>query len=393
MVDPDSDLRELDPVLALAQRAAAAPADAERTRRGRERIIAATAKGSREPGWSIRGTVLLASAAVVLSVLGAVLFERTRLLRYEVLGAESPGTVDYVGARSDAPAEVRFSDGSRVVASPGARVRIDGTERHGARLLIEKGAVSASVRHRAESNWRFGAGPYEVRVTGTKFQLSWDPEHTEIDLRLDEGSVEVASPTGPQRLEVRAGQRFHASARDGSMHVENIPPAPATPERPAESEGATPTVPRKDGDDARTDESKMRANPSAEPRPHEEAWAELARRGQFETIVTQAKARGIDSCLRSSPAADLRALADAARYAGDVTLAERSLEALRARFPGSANGRAAAFLLGRTRESTGDLSGADRWYRVYLSESPNAELAPDALAGRKRIARKLAGTD
>jgi hypothetical protein len=32
------------------------------------------------------------------------------------------------------------------------------------------------------------------------------------------------------------------------------------------------------------------------------------------------------------------------------------------------------------------LNGADRWYGVYLAESPNAELAPDALAGRMRIA-------
>src|SRR5262249_26034187 len=98
--------------------------------------------------------------------------------------------------------------------------RVEGTERNGARVLVEKGAITVSVKHREGSNWRFGAGPYEVHVTGTKFVLAWNPERREIDLRLDEGSVDVESPVGAKRVEVRAGQRFHASALDGSMRVE-----------------------------------------------------------------------------------------------------------------------------------------------------------------------------
>jgi TolA-binding protein len=274
---------------------------------------------------------------------------------------------------------------------------VEDTERHGARILVEKGALSASVQHRTESNWRFGAGPYEVRVTGTRFRLSWDPERAEIDLRLDEGSVEVESPMGPKRVEVRAGQRFHSSAREGFLHVENVAPplsAPAVSAQPAsampapsaELAGPAPAVAPREAEVASADDSKQRTAPPAAPQPHEEPWTELARRGQFGAVVAQAKARGVEACLGSSSAADLRALADAARYSGDTVLAERTLEALRTRFSGSAGGRAAAFLLGRTHESRGDLAGADRWYRVYLKESPSSELAADALAGRMRVA-------
>jgi TolA-binding protein len=390
MVDPDRDVRELDPVLALARQAAALPADSEDAKAGRARIVARAAEVSSERRLGVRTAVLLASAALGLAALGAVVFQRTRHLQYDVIGAEGSATVGYVGARPDAPAEVRFSDGSRLSAAPGARVRVEETERQGARILVEKGALSASVQHRAESNWRFGAGPYEVRVTGTKFRLAWDPERAEIDLRLDEGSVEVESPMGPKRVEVRAGQRFHSSAREGFVHVENVAPAVSAPPASAvAAPSAEPTaagvLPR-EAEPSSPDESRPRAASPVAAQPHDEPWPELARRGQFGAVVAQAKARGVDACLTSSSAADLRALADAARYGGDAILAERSLEALRTRFAGSTNGRAAAFLLGRTHESRGDLTGAGRWYRVYLKESPSSELAADALAGLMRVA-------
>lgn len=391
MAEPDGDARELDPVLVLARRAAAAPVDSAQAKAGRARIVAAAAPvtTARRPG--VRVAMLVAAAAVALAALGVVVFERTRRLRYEVLGAASSAAVGYVDARLDAPAEVRFSDGSRLAADPGARVRVETTERHGARILVEKGAVSATVRHRDESSWRFGAGPYEVRITGTRFRLAWDPERAEIDLRLDEGSVEVEGPMGSKRVEVRAGQRFRASAREGFLHVENVVPGPvAAPEPPPEPRSAAPELPARGIEPDGADGARQRAVASAEPRPHEEPWPELARRGKFEAIVARAKAGGVDACLRGCAAADLRALADASRYAGDAVLAEKSLEALRARFAGTANGRAAAFLLGRTHESRGDLAGADRWYRVYLKESPNAELAEGALAGRMRIASRSA---
>jgi len=116
--------------------------------------------------------------------------------------------------------------------------------------------------------------------------------------------------------------------------------------------------------------------------PQEEPWAKRVRRGAFAEVVAAAEARGIDGCLAKCPPADLRALADAARYTGAPELATRALLALRSRGKGSPDAATAAFLLGRTAESTGDLGAVDRWYATYLSESPTGALAAEALAGR-----------
>jgi len=93
-----------------------------------------------------------------------------------------------------------------------------------------------------------------------------------------------------------------------------------------------------------------------------------------------------------APRADLRSLADAARYTSRNDLAERSLVALRQRFSGSGQSAAAAFLLGRTYESSGQLAAAQRWYETYYSESPDGEFAAEALAGKMRAVATSRGS-
>ena len=114
-------------------------------------------------------------------------------------------------------------------------------------------------------------------------------------------------------------------------------------------------------------------------------------RGEFKTIVQEAEARGITSTLSSASSTDLRALSDAARYAGRPELAEQSLSSLRRRFPGSADGRAAAFMLGRLHEGGGRTAQAKGFYETYLSESPNGTFAAEALAGKMRTVLALSG--
>ena len=127
----------------------------------------------------------------------------------------------YVSARDDVPAEVRFSDGSDVVAQPGTRLRIEETKSTGARVLVERGATTASIHHRERTSWAFVAGPFEIRVTGTKLSIAWDPENERIEVTLHEGSVEIETPIGPSRYSVRAGQSFRASVRDGMVKVDD----------------------------------------------------------------------------------------------------------------------------------------------------------------------------
>ena len=123
-----------------------------------------------------------------------------------------------------------------------------------------------------------------------------------------------------------------------------------------------------------------------------DSWQSLVSRGRFQSVVEAAEARGVDSCLSACSLGDVRALADAARYTGRFDVAEKSLLAIRQRASAGGQRSAAAFLLGRTSESRGQMSVASTWYDTYLSESPNGEFAADALAGKMRVTVRTQGT-
>jgi TolA-binding protein len=385
----------LDRVTSLAQGAANAPVSAELHGEGLRRLLGALPVTRRK---TTRATWRLALAALVAIAASVTVFSRTRPLRYEITGGVSSGE-SYVSAPANSPSEVRFSDGSSIVATPGTQLRIEDTRRDGARVLVERGTTTAHVTHGHHSSWLFVAGPFDVHVTGTRLTVTWDPAKEEVDVTLHEGSVEIDSPVGPSRYQVRAGHRFHASVLEGTVKIEEVPAtSPQKPDvkvtvtataGPAESATTTlvPAIPM----------AEPRGAPAATPSPlttsaaRSESWAELVRRGAFEAVVVAAKERGLAACLTTCAASDVRALADAARYVGDGETAKKSLLSLRSRFPGSKFAAAAGFLLGRTAESAGDLRDADRWYRTYLTESSSGEFGADALAGRMRTSTALDG--
>lgn len=379
-----------DDVTLLAREAAGAPVSAELHAEGRTRFIGAMqAARRRTSAAAARRFAPAALAATVVALVGLAFFVRTVPLRYEVLGGAS-SAASYVSAPLGAPAEVRFSDGSNVVAAPGTRLRVEETRADGARVLLERGTATAHVKHERRSSWLFVAGPFEVHVTGTKLTIAWDPAREEIDVMLHEGSVEIDSPVGPSRYSVGAGHRFHASVLEGTVKMDGAPGSSTPPAARVGSTGpaasvalavASPTAPES--------RPTVPSTPSAAVR--EESWPDLVRRGAFEAVVAAAKDRGLSGCLATCSAPDIRALADAARYVGDTETAKMSLTSLRSRFPGSRQGAAAAFLLGRASESTGDLPAADHWYRTYLDDAPNGEFAADALAGRMRTSTALEG--
>jgi hypothetical protein len=122
-----------------------------------------------------------------------------------------------------------------------------------------------------------------------------------------------------------------------------------------------------------------------------ESWQELLTRGDFESIVIGANARGFDTCITGCSEGDLRSLADAARYTGRGELAQKCLLALRRRFPTGAHAGAAAFMLGRTHETRNQPTMAQRWYETYLAETPDGEFAAEALAGKMRAVATTRG--
>jgi len=325
--------------------------------------------------WPIPAALLVAAAV-------AFWFLSPRDLTFQVAGAEVDGT--YVRAPASQPADVIFSDQSRLTVLPDARVRVESTNPHGARVLVERGRTDVHVVHRDDSAWTFVAGPFEVKVTGTRFGLTWDPATETIEVVMTEGSVEVQGPSGTGPVALRAGQHFRGDAQRQSMAVTSAgvaspEPAPkgAAPEPPA----APPSAP------GETPGSDTATAPSSKPT---ESWQRLITQGKFQRIVDEANARGVRACLEGCSGADLSALADAARYVGRRDVAEQSLLALRKRFAGGA-GKGAAFSLGRLNEERGAAAEARTWYRTYLAESGSGSFAAEAMAGQMRTTLSLEG--
>jgi len=119
----------LDPVAAVARRAAEAPVSALVHAEGRARLMrtaarlgAETPSPARRTPWAL-GVALAALLAVAAFVFGIGRYG-ARPLSYEVHGNASSAK-NYVSARDDAPADVKFSDGSALVARAGTRLRIE----------------------------------------------------------------------------------------------------------------------------------------------------------------------------------------------------------------------------------------------------------------------------
>lgn len=385
------DERTVERLAELARLAANQPLDAGAERIESARLVARVRRESRPQRASWAPRLALAAAlvlAVTAGVAGVKLWPRP--LDYQVRGVQTSGA--YVSAPEQQPALVEFSDGSRVEAEPGARFRVEESTSNGARVLLERGRTRVSIVHRDGSSWSFAAGPFDVRVIGTRFDLSWDPGRESIDLTLLEGSVEVRGPFADAPIAVRAGQTFHADMASRSMTVVDgdsataAGPAPVAAE-PAPPVSAEPTAPAV-VDTLAPEPAPAPAAPPAAPR---ESWTKLVAGGKFETVVRLATDRGTSSCVRTCSASDLRALADAARYSGRSELAREALLGLRDRFRGSGEERSAAFLLGRVEESRGAMARAQTWYETYLRENPGGELAAEALAGRMRAVSATSG--
>jgi hypothetical protein len=308
-------------------------------------------------------------------------------------GGEKPATFEVGSSRTEtsgswlaAPADqdlpVRFAGGATVLLSPQTRARVVEVTENGARVELWQGQIAVSVPHKAETNWVFLAGPFDVKVTGTRFDLGWDEARHTFQLAMSDGSVSVGGPGIIGRRTVVAGQKV----------TWPLPSPPASASLAASAPGPDPAVPGPDpaapglpagpgshdpGGAAGAGNEPTGAGSSPRGAVGRSTWRELAVAGRFAGSLEAADRAGFDGLLASLGAEDLLLLGDTARLAGSGERARRVYTTTRQRFAGSAGAARAAFELGRM-EASGP-SGGVPWFRLYLAESPGGPLAREAM--------------
>jgi hypothetical protein len=331
-------------------------------------------------------TAASAAALVLALVIGAGTFLRSgpRTLTYSVMNG---AVVDGERVVAGADTTVRFSDGSELALERGAETHIRALDAHGGSVVLDEGTANVAIAKRPSATWTLSAGPYLVRVTGTRFSLRWSKRDRDFQIAMQSGSVVVSGPLVPDGMALAAGQRLRTSAAGEELTLDQastLAAAGVDPRPVAVGGGVAAASPA-------TDEP-VAAAPAAVPSTPSESsaqapvasldWQKRAAAGEFAAVIAAAEARGLDATLASASLEDLAALADSARYARRTSLAQRVLLVERKRFPTSRAARDAAFFLARLAEDQG--SGALEWYDRYLSESPRGTYASQAL-GRKML--------
>jgi hypothetical protein len=339
--------------------------------------------------WFVVPTLLQAPAPVTAST--AALPARSPNL--EPVSFEAPA--DPAVARGDGFIDagaketlLTFSDGSRVVFARGARGRVADRTSRGARIVLSSGVVDLDVVHRDVTEWSVEAGPHVVRVTGTSFRVRFDPERGHFEVRMRDGRVIVAGPGAPEGLPVVRGQAVVAE-RAGGYHIADA--ATLTEDDTASSLDAQ-AAPARAVPSASSPSSSESSpsNESSADEPAKAGWGAKVSRGEYQAVVDEANARGLDSVAASAPLADLIALADAARYTKSPAVARRALEAQRTRFADTTAGRTATFLLGRIAEdSDGSPARALELYDAYLATG--GAFASEALGRKMMIVSRTKG--
>ncbi|MBI5548980.1 MAG: tetratricopeptide repeat protein [Deltaproteobacteria bacterium] len=349
-------------------------------------------------------------AAAAMAFLVVVLWPRA----IEVRVGAAPLEGEFVSAGPEGRVPLRFTDGSAVDLEPGASARVLERRSRGVTLLLERGRLGVSVVHRDGADWRMRAGPFEVRVTGTRFDLQWSPAQGSLTLTGLEGSVIVVGCGPGAGIVLVTGQSLTASCLDGKLHLggrdplPGLVPAPPPPIPTGPPMSSTVALPDGFIDGApliSSDDAPIRRSAPA-PLAYQTAppgsWLAHARQGRYVDAWAVAMAVGLPEICETAGAEELVELADAARYAGNYTGARRVFLVARQRFPGTPQAALAAFGLGRLAfDAREDAAESEGWFKTALAEQPNGPLARESLgrvlearldrgdrAGARQVARR-----
>jgi transmembrane sensor len=326
----------------------------------RERLlIAVRASRRRRIAFRAMTGLLLGAAATIAFFL--IRRATSGDLDFSVDGA--PGKVgDFLPSPDNRSIELKFAEGTSAVFAPKTRGRVTAVSPYGADVVIEAGKAKMAVVPRQHNRWLVHAGPFVVHVTGTKFEVAWDPAKDKFVLELYEGKVTVSGCVFGDGNQITAGERVEAGCGLSEYRVSQL-------DQPA---GAK--APQTGAPDPSSTALSLGALDKARP-----DWLSMAHAGRYGEAFRAAEAEGIDDLCAKSGASSLLLLGDAARLSAHPDVARSVYLALRGRFSGSTSAASAAFYLGRLDLDGKHGASAKKWLLAYLDEAPDGPLAAAAL--------------
>ena len=286
-----------------------------------------------------------------------------------------------------------FDDESRIELAAHSSARVLQKAPATVHVLLEKGQAEIQVTPARQTDWLLEAGPYTVRVTGTRFTLAWSQVENRFTLALHEGSVAVTGPLLAPGTRVAAGQRMVADLFGGRIEIARVAERETDPgTMRTDVTGASPGTAVRERKPNHRRAGRAVAADKAQPSPEDGGtWRQLCRQAEFGEVVAQAKERGLHATLQSGNREDLSALGEAARLTRERTIAHDTYLSLRQRFPGTQEATTAAFYLGKMAfDQRRAFSAAAGWFEAYLNEAPAGRFSTDAL-GRLIEARQRSG--
>jgi len=334
---------------------------------------------------------LAAAAVLALGVISFSLLHRAAPLAFEVDG-KAGFSQTWLAAPSARPLVLSFSDGTVLDVASSARARVLETTANGANISLESGSIQARVVHTSHSAWGLIAGPFAVRVTGTRFNVQWEPAAQKFVLAVSEGSVVVSGSIAGSERPVRAGERLVASVARGQLELTNTANEAATNDG---GPSGVATVDSAGTEAAAPPTAESASAPSQEvtaPRESSGApWRELVRKGDLRQAFAAAESHGFQNACDLASAAELLSLGDGARLSGRSDRAIEALLTLRKRYPHDSRRAPAAFALGKVAFDQQHAYGqAAAWFATCMREQPNGPLAREA-GGRQIEALRNAG--
>lgn len=281
----------------------------------------------------------------------------------------------------DAAGVLEFASGSRFEFEPHSRARLSRSEAHHTEVVLEAGRVEADVRRKSQADWSIVAGPYVVRVVGTRFSVAWDPDRRDFAVEVTRGEVRVFGMNLPSEgVAVRAGgkleRRAEGPAQVGAAGTTSGDTAGLDTEPKNTEKGALQDPTHEEPQATQLPEKTARSSGRDTAQ-----WRELAARGRYDEALQLASRQGLSGWIETGTAADLLLLGNAARFAGRPDESRRLYLGLRKRHGSAPEAQLAAFSLARLAADVERRPDqAIHWLRVFLRESPRGDLAASARA-------------